>query len=458
MKSKVGEKTGAAAALEAHKIRSLYAGTEAMRRAGEKYLPKMPGEEKAEYDSRKAQSWLFNGVRKTVRDMVGRVFDVPVVLAEDAPERLVDWAEDIDLCGQGLNAFAMAVFRDGMIPGISFVMVDAPRREGQVTITRAQSQNLRPYLVHIPVESVLGWKSTSVNNVQTLTQFRFMETVDDDTADEFASDTIPQIRVLDLIGGRVSVRLYRENVKSDWELYDEYQTGFKEITVAPFYANRTGFFDAEPVLEDLADVNIAHWQSQSDQRNILHVARVPILWAAGYEGEGGIKVGTSVAITSSAPEFSLQFAEHSGAAIGAGRQDLKDLEFQMEALGLQLLVQKTPGQSATGEALDAAKETSQLAMMAQNLGDTLSTAAGWMAEYGGLGTSAVTVEVNTEYGAGGINQVELNTLLTSVNTGQISRDTFIGELKRRGVLSAKVDPEDEAEKIDDEGLITDAAA
>ena len=53
---------------------ALMGGTKAMRKAGQEYLPKFAQEAKEAYDARLKSSWLFNGFRKTVRDMTGREF------------------------------------------------------------------------------------------------------------------------------------------------------------------------------------------------------------------------------------------------------------------------------------------------------------------------------------------------------------------------------------------------
>ena len=163
---------------------------------------------------------------------------------------------------------------------------------------------------------------------------------------------------MDRTDAGVRTRLYRKD-KSEWKQLSEGDGGdfinpdIEEITVAPLYLNRCGFFKGEPLLDDLADVNVAHWQSQSDQRNILHYARTPILFGAGMDDDEDIVVASSSMVKASDPQASLAWVEHSGQAIGAGRQDLKDLEFQMEALGLQLLVQKAGQQSVTGDVQDA---------------------------------------------------------------------------------------------------------
>ena len=350
------------------------------------------------------------------------------------------------------------MFEDGVSgAGISYIMVDAPPRQEGVTQAQAQAQNLRPYLVHLRVEDILGWKSETVDNVTLLTQVRIFETIQEPGSDEFTQVDVEQIRVLDRTDAGVAVRLYRKGKDEKWLLHEgPFPLAVDEITIVPFYANRTGFFTGEPLLPDLADVNIAHWQSQSDQLNILHFARVPILFAAGrHDDEGPLVISASTATTASDANAKLQWVEHSGQAIGAGRQDLKDLEFQMETHGLQLLVARPGGQSATGEALDAQKETSTLSMTADELQDALEQALILMGQYGAVDIGAGVVRVNKEYGVSMMGAQELTALLSAVNTGNLSKETFLHELARRGAVRADLDVEEELDRIeeDDDALM-----
>lgn len=458
MSNSVAKRSGEAEEMAAAcaKGRALMGGTSAMRDAGKTYLPKFPAESEEAYRERLSLSWLFNGYKKCLRDMAGRVFAKPIELGEGAPPQLLEWCENIDLAGRDLSTFARAVFEDGIDAGISYIMVDAPPRTGAETQADAVTRNLRPYLIHLEVESILGWKSEPINNVQTITQLRICEEVyEQDPKDEFAQIEVEQVRVLDRLEGTVQTRIYRKvkanNGQEEWQIYGEPTfSGLSEITVIPFYANRTGFFEGEPLLDDLADVNIAHWQSQSDQRNILHFARVPILFAAGRsDQEGPIIISVGRSVQSENPDAKLMWVEHSGKAIDAGRQDLKDLEFQMEAHGLQLLVAQS--QSATGATLDAAKETSILAMTADQLKDALEQALIWMGQYGGLGDVSPEVKVNKEFGAGMMTAQELQLLLNAVGTGDLSRETFLGELARRGMIAPDTDIQGEIDRIMAEG-------
>lgn len=443
----VVSKTQSAMVKRAEMPRTLMGGTEAMRLAREKYLPREPAESHASYDNRLKRSTLFNAFAKTVGDMTGKVFAKEIRLAADMPPELVAYAENIDLTGRHLNVFARDVFYDGLQVGGGYILVDAPpppsRADGQpATIADYQATGWRPYMVHIPLERLIGWKSTVVNGAEMLTQIRIMECVTEPDGD-YAEKEIHQIRVIE----PGTWQTFRKSVNETWAPYESGTNSLNKITLVPFYVNRTGFMTFSPLLEKLAEINVAHWQSQSDQRNILHVARVPILFMAGFQADDKIAIGASDAIRSSDPNAKVQYVEHSGQAIGAGDKDLENLERQMEAMGLQLLVDKPSGQSATGEIRDDAKENSPLAMMARSLEDALEQAFGYMGEYLGMPSdSAGEIEVNKDFGVGSLRG-DLQQLIAARAARDISRETLWEEMQRRDYLGPMFDPEVEASRL-----------
>jgi hypothetical protein len=430
----------------AEKGRALMGGTDQMRKAGQKYLPKFGAEDEEDYKARLASSTLFNGMRKTIKDMTGRVFTKTIEIAE-GPDRLKEFAEDINMQGQDLSAFASDVFKDAFVPGISYIMVDAPRREGETTREQASTLGLRPYMAHLRVEDILGFKTETYGNVLALSMLRIMESVKEaDPADEFTQITIDQVRVLTREGGTVSVRIYRENDKNDWLVVDEYLTNAEEITVIPFYAQRTGFFTGEPVLEDLTDVNLAHWQKDSDFGNISHFSNVPILHIAGRDpSEGPITLSSSTAIVSNNPLSKMEWIERKGDAIPALERGIERLEHRMQALGLELLV--ATNETATGAVLDSAKETSTLSMMADNLKDTLEQALKWMAFYDGLPQDNITVVVNKDFGIMPLTAQEVQVMQQDVALGLLSKEAYYEERKRRGFLRPDLDTQGDMDAI-----------
>lgn len=442
--------------------RNLAGGTKAMREAGQTHLPKFPAEEREDYDSRLARSFLYGGYTDTIEKMIGRVFAKPVTLKTEGDAEVTgdfdEWAKDVDLEGQNLNNFAMQVLEDGMQTGISFILVDAPRREGDVTRTQAQAMGLRPYLVHLTIEQILGWKVTKVANRSVLSQLRISETIKvPDTEDEFNEKEIEQVRVLTVVEAQVSVRIFRKSQdKTMWmEVSEEaYFIPVPEIRLVPFYTKRTAFLQAKPPLTALAEANEEHWQSASDQRNILHVARVPTLCIKGMmPGENDDKfefaIGSSKAIELDL-EGSAEWVEHSGAAIDAGRQDIMDIEARMQALGLQLIARRTDG-GATGAAIDDTKETSILLKWAEALEDTLTTALMWMGDFANQAAPVATVFKDLTIGA--FTEGELRELREARRAGDISQQTYLNELKRRGMLHDSVEVEDEIERTEEEAML-----
>ena len=55
------------------------------------------------------------------------------------------------------------------------------------------------------------------------------------------------------------------------------------VPVVDLVLEKTGFFAGRPPLMELAYLNVKHWQSQSDQDNIVHYVSVPLLQYRGSE-------------------------------------------------------------------------------------------------------------------------------------------------------------------------------
>lgn len=446
----------------ANMVRTLVAGTKAMRKAEQTYLPKQAAESANAYAVRLARSVLFNATGKTVLDMTGKVFNKPVTLEKDVPAELVTFAENIDLTGRHLNVFACDVFKDAMQPGIGFIYVDMPppvkREDGKpATMADEQEAGIRPYLTYVPLERLIGWKSTTINGVETLTQIRILESVTVDNGPYLESE-IRQIRVV--VPGQWAT--FREDKDGKWVQFDTGSiVGPTSIPLVPVYLNRTGFMCGEPPLQNLAELNVAHWQLDSDVTNIMHVANVPILFGAGFNETETLNIGASEMVRSSNNEATLTYVEHTGTAIGAAITRLQNLETQMQVMGLQLLADK-PGQTATGEVRDDVKENSPLAMMARALQDALEQAFGFMAQFAGVKWDRTTasndkggsIRVNTDFGIQ-LGAATVQDLVNMVSAGVISKETFWSELQRRGVLSDSFDPTVEKDRLETEAPVLD---
>lgn len=419
---------------------TLMGGTPAMRAKGTTYLPQEPREENDGYQKRLSRSVLFNAFKRAVQGLTGRVFSKPLVVGEDVPSTLDYLVQNADQQGSHLNVFAKRVFENGLAFGLCHVLVEMPKAMPGANLQAEREAGIKPYLVAVPASQLIGWRFEG----SRLVQIRIRQNIERADGD-YGVKTVQQVRVIEPL--RYAV--HEMNDKQEWFIVEEGATSFAEVPLATFYAARTGLMLAEPPLEDLAFLNLTHWQSSSDQRNILHVARVPLLFGKNL-ADSEITIAPDNLIKGPA-ESDLKYVEHSGNAIKAGEDDLASLEEKMRLLSMEPLLPRTGSQTATARVMDSIENTSQLQAMSIALSDCLQNAFLHAAKAIGEKQGG-TITANTDLAVSVRDGTDLQTLLQARLAGEISRDTLWAEMKRRNVLVDAFDAEVEAERLADEPI------
>ncbi|HCY85924.1 MAG TPA: hypothetical protein DHV36_12385 [Desulfobacteraceae bacterium] len=431
---------------------ALMGGTKAMRDAGTKFLPQEKNESDDDYKAKLDRSFLFGGYERTISILGGEVFDKPVTFQEDTPEGVTNLMDNIDLLNRNVTRFARDFFEWAIINGTGHIFVDVQplpkdKMGNEEKTTKEQDKKLgrRPYFVHVPAGNLIGFKLDSNKN---LTQIRLREIVKEDDGD-FQTKDVEQIRVV--YPGRWEV--WRENDKKEWEIHGSGTTPLKKILLATlFTGKKVSEFTARPPLTGLAELNQHHWVSSSDQNNILHACRVPILFGKllDADDDGKIIISPNNLIHSQAEDGDLKYVEHAGKAIGDGWKDLDRIEALMSLWGLDLIMNDRSGViTATERALTGAKTGSFLNATAMECQDVLNTAIGFMCEILGEKPKGGAV-VNTDFSLA-LQNFDTNVLITAFKARGIDRGTLITELKRRGVIGENADPVEIAAAIANEG-------
>lgn len=432
---------------------ALLAGTDGMRAAGQRLLPKWPNEEAESYKQRLATAVLFPAFGRTVDTLAGKPFSKPVTLSDDAPPEVATWMQDADREGRNLHSFAADCMQAAVGYGLGGILVEYPvvnREEGARPMTQAEEAalQLRPYLVHIKAGQILGWRTERRNGATLLVQLRLFEVVEEADG-EWGTVAVEQVRVLT----PGAWQIWRKPKEKDWTdayLHAQGVTSLGVVPFVPFYGKRTGYLTAKPPLLELAHLNVAHWQSASDQQTILHVARVPILFGRMLGDDVTVTVGAASGVMGKTPDADLKWVEHSGAAIKAGADDLAALEERMRQAGAELLVIK-PGQvTATQTATENAVGMCALQRITLDLQDALNAALALVSQYANLPTAA-TVTLFNDFGVSSLAEASADLLLRATDAGYVSAETFRGEMRRRGVLGADVDEDEEAERLASQG-------
>lgn len=423
---------------------ALLGGTQAMRDAGETYLPKWPNEEADSYKTRKETATLFPAFGRTLGVMAGKPFAKALTLGDDVPVQIVEWMQDCDLEGRNLHTFASEMMEEVLGYGLAGVLVDYPRVGPIRTVAEERKIGARPYLVKIEHNQIIGWKAKSVNGVMKLTQLRLAETVEEDDG-EYGVKAVERVRVLT----PGAWELWQKGEKGEYVMVESGTTSLAEIPFVPFYGRRMGFMMGVSPLMDLAYLNVKHWQSQSDQDTILHIARVPILAMIGAEPETSMTVGASSAVRLP-QDADLKFVEHSGAAIAAGEASLDKLQEQMIQTGAELLIAQPGNRTATEANNDAEANKSELQRIVEAFEDSLDQCLQFVADWAKLGEGG-RVSVFKDFAAGSLSEAAGQLILAFQQSGLITKKTAILQAQRIGILSPDIEPETELEAVAEEG-------
>ena len=469
---------------------SILGGTEAMRAAGRTYLPQHLGEENDRYKERLTTATLWNQTELTLNGWVGRPFRDPLKLMDDVPEQIRALEEDIDSEGSNMDAFAREWFRKGLAKASCHVLVDAPAfdtPDGRApTLEEERLFGLRPYWILIDPSEVIAARQVKENGRDVITHLRLYEAVlEPDPVDQFNEILVERIRVFDRVlseddAYHVQVTIYLRQKNNQGKATNEWAEevshpdngriiNFPQIPLVTFYSNREGFMRGKSPLQDLCDMNVKHWQKLSDHDNIIRVASFPMLAGSGVNQEEGIEgasprsnqrvIGPYTLLTSEDASGKFYYVEHTGKAIKSGVDSLDSLEAKMAAYGSEFLKKKPDRQTATARAMDSAEATSPLQDMTLRFKEAFQRALAITAQMMGIAPEnpdteffAGQVQIVTDFGPEEISGIDLNALITARANRDISRNTFLKELQRRGILPEDFDEESNVADLEQEML------
>lgn len=439
-------------------VRDFCAGTDAVRKAGAKYLTPFPREDSDAYAYRLAQSLTFSDTEQTVQNLVGRVFRQPPKLGEDMPLEIVGnendvevegWAENIDRLGTHWQVFARQAFEHAMRDGHAFIYVDMPapvtRPDGAApTLADERAAGLRPYWVLRTKDQALNWSTVTVNGKRTLKHITFREvTVEADG--RFGEKMVTRYRVLR---------------PGAWELWEEIETKDKkeivkvsegttslgEIPIAVIHGGKeTSFLASTPSLLALAEIERSRYNLSSDYRTGIHVT-IPVIVRKGADADNPVTTVGWHTIFDVALNGDAKYIESNGHGLAYYEKELAALDQRMAIFGLSLLAKPQVEMTASQAVLTDLKEQSPLATAAQSLHDALELAFGFMAKFANLkGGSVGKFDVGREFN---LTPQALQSLSQVAGNGQLSKETFLKILKQSGWMPEDFDVSAEVARLD----------
>lgn len=383
--------------------RDVLEGEDAIKDAGEKYLPRIGAQTDQEYAAYKKRASFFNASARTHDGLLGMQFrKAPAIIL---PSGMTDWEDDIDLAGTSLSDFVQRVAADDLLVGRGGILAEYPRAElRERTADELTAEGLRPYLAYYPAESILDWRMGRVGN-KTMLVFLKLHSVTEEPKDDdpWSRVGVEWIRVYRLTDAGVTVETYRKGqANTTWELYTEPAfiiiagNNAKEI---PFsFASDTQVKKAP--LDDIVSMNLSHYRTNADYENSAHWASVPTpvfigeLISSDGKPVNEIRLGSSSGINLSTGGDAKMLQAQMEEGLGSVLQRKEDY---MAILGARILAgEKRQVEAAETAAIHRAGENAVLATRANAVSRAIKRALEFMAQFANI-SGEISFAINTDY-------------------------------------------------------------
>jgi hypothetical protein len=435
------------------KIDTLKKGEEAIKNAGELYLPKLSGQTPKEYESYLNRGSFFNAFSRTINGLTGAVMQKDPKV--EASKETLEYLSDITLSGESINEVSRITVQNVLEFGYYGILIDCS--------AEVMGKTAEPYFAMYEAATILNFKTLRIGAEDKLMMLSLAEEIlADNSENQFATISQMQVRVLSIEDGFLVVRLYQEtgNEKDKvWKQVGEDITPSirgKRLTDIPFV-----FFGAisnspapdQPPLIDLVNLNVKHWQVSADYFHGLHYCAMPTPWAAGFPKTTELYIGAMRAWVSEDPQANCGFLEFTGQGLDSIVKALDKLENQMAILGARMLEeQKKAAEAAETVVMRYSGDTATLSNIVNSVEQGLTKAI----RYVNLWRSKeeeVKVSLNKYFVSAKLSSAEITALVASWQQGGISFETLFYNLQAGEIIESDLTVAQEKARIEAGGMI-----
>ena len=463
------------------RARDVFAGEDAVKFAGVRYLPKLDSQSDDEYKAYRARASFFNATARTADGFVGLILrrEATVKLPEPSSgvgKALANFADDADMLGTTLAAYAKNVVTEVIAVGRAGTLIDWEDEVEQ-----------RAYAVLYSAEQILNWRTERVNGRNVLTLLVLEETAEQIEADDpFVVKPVEQLRVLRLVKAlakgdgmkpswsyQVEIwqkRTSKDRRKAEWVLVAT-RTPLRlgqALPLIPFVfhgpRHSLPLVDKLP-LGDIIAVNLDHYRLDADYKHGLHFTALPTAWVSGFDKSAALRIGSSTAWVSETPGATAGFLEFTGQGLTTFERAMDRDERLMAVLGTRMLeAQKRVGETAEAIELRQSGENSVLSTVSLSVSDSLTQMLRWVYWWNSteetpeaIGEDKVLVQLNTDFTARGMSSDEMTAVVAAWQAGAMSRETMF-ELFRKGEVLPAGRTNVEESQLVDSGKVTNQVA
>lgn len=417
------------------RIRDSFNGSDSVKSKSEKYLPKFQGQSDSEYNAYKMRAVYFDGVERTVRGLVGAVMRVDPIVK--APNKLKELFSDITNTGVSLNNLISIMVQEQLLMARQGLLIDYDNR---------------PYIVHYNTEQITNWFGDTIILEEA---YRAL------TADIYEIKYEMQYRELTLKDSEYIVKIWKKNDKDKWIAGDDIiaESKNKPLDFIPFVGISTDGFNLEPSKSSilaLADTSLSLYRTSADLEHGRTYVALPTPYVTGYDAQGDstLNIGPSKVWLLPNVQAKVGFLEFTGQGLKALEVGMDEKRSMMASLGSQLLQSQKAGiEAADTVRLRQNAEASTLISAVKMVEQAIIKALVIMNDWAGWGGSDdISVKLNTDFVDTRMSPQDITALMSAWQSGAVSHDTFLYNMKRGEILEPSVDIQTEKGKISIENV------
>lgn len=416
------------------KCRDVVSGEDAVKKAGDTYLPKPTGQDQLQYKRYKQRARFFNATQRIVDAIVGQIFRrMPII----DPAKLQDGYITQD--GKNIFQYAKEVLREAVIVGRVGTLID-----------HGQEIDDETYLIMYQAEDVINWKY-QIEKGKKVPKLVVLREAVENTDAIFDHDYETRYRVLRIVDG-IYVQNIWTKVKSEWvegENIIPLMNG-NPFDFIPFFmltSSGVSFDVCKPIIKDVADINIGHYINSADFENDLHWSGIKTPCFPGWNTKthGAPVVGKPIAVPVGVQPFMLESTSNSSI-----KDEMVKKEERMAVIGSQIIAQQGRYmQAAETAGIQRIGETSVLSALSENLDSYFKIILDVFSMWVGS-KKAVTISFNKDFDPGEVNMDQLIKMWGMVQQGAFAYNTFYSYAKRNELVPRDRTSEQELAEIEDD--------
>ena len=412
------------------KCRDAFEGEDAIKDAGERYLPRLKGQNDDDYKSYKQRALFYSITSKSVSALVGMATSKMPKLTY--PESMKKYFEGSSLA-QFSEVYSM-VLSEVLLQSRCGILVDMPETSGA-----------SPYPAIYQTEDILNWRCNELGEPILVVLAEYV----DEAVDDYEVETVMQFRELRMVNGVYTVTVY----DADSQFISSITPTIlgKPLKFIPFFVVNpigTGFNDHKPLMLDIANINISHYLSSADLEHGRHFTGLPTPVIIGAESQSDLYIGSTKFLTIPDKGGDAKYLEFTGQGLQSLEKAMSEKQGLLASMSARLLDNSSRG----SEAADAVKlrymsETASLTTVVNAISITLNSVYRLIAKILLEDESSFELSLDTDFMESQLSAPEMQALFDGFFKGAVSKETLVFNLRKGRRLDPQRSDSDELSSI-----------